>query len=40
LKNKNYGRRPKNYATLTAGSVAVEGAEALAIGVLEGGVED
>jgi hypothetical protein len=38
LKNKNYGRRQKIYATSAAGSMAVEGAEAS--GVLEGGVED
>jgi hypothetical protein len=38
LKNKNYGRRLKIYATSAAGSVAVEGAKAS--GVLEGGVED
>jgi hypothetical protein len=38
LKNKNYGRRLKVYATSAVGSVAVEGAEAS--GVLEGGVED
>jgi hypothetical protein len=40
LKNKNYGRRIKIYATSTIGSVAVEGAEASTTGVLEGGVED
>jgi hypothetical protein len=40
LKNENYRRRLKNYATSAAGSVGVEGAEASAIGVLEGGVED
>jgi hypothetical protein len=40
LKNKNYRRRLKIYATSAAGSVAVEGAEASAAGVLEGVVED
>jgi hypothetical protein len=40
LKNKNYGRRLKIYATSAAGSVVVEGAEASATGVLEGVVED
>jgi hypothetical protein len=38
LKNKNYGRRLKIYATSAAGPVAVEGVEAS--GVLEGVVED
>jgi hypothetical protein len=40
LKNKNYGRRLKIYATSAAGSVAVEGVEASAAGVLEGFIED
>jgi hypothetical protein len=39
-KDKIYGSRLKNYATSAAGSVAVEGAEASAAGVLEGVVED
>jgi hypothetical protein len=40
LRNKNYRRRLKIYATSAAGSVAVEGAEASATGVLEGVVKD
>jgi hypothetical protein len=40
LKNENYRRRLKNHATSAAGSMAVEGAEASAAGVLEGVVED
>jgi hypothetical protein len=40
LKNKNYGRRLKIYATSALGFVAVEGAEASAAGVLEGVIED
>jgi hypothetical protein len=40
LKNKNYRRRLKIYATSAVGSVAVEGSEASATGVLEGVVED
>jgi hypothetical protein len=36
LKNKNYGRRLKIYTTSAVGSMAVEGAEASAAGVLEG----
>jgi hypothetical protein len=40
MKNKNYGRRLKIYATSVAGSVVVEGAGASAPGALEGGVED
>jgi hypothetical protein len=40
LKNKNYGRRLKIYATSAVGSVVVEGAEASATGVLEGVIED
>jgi hypothetical protein len=32
LKNKTYGRRLKIYATSTAGSMVVEGAEASAAG--------
>jgi hypothetical protein len=39
-KDKIYKNRPKIYATSTAGSVAVEGAESSAAGVLEGGTKD
>jgi hypothetical protein len=40
LKNKNYGRRLKIYATSAAGSMVVEGAEASTAAVLEGVVND
>jgi hypothetical protein len=39
-KDKICGSRLKIYATSVAGSVVVEGAEASATGVLEGGAED
>jgi hypothetical protein len=40
MKDKIYESRLKIYATSVAGSMAVEGAEASAAGVLEGGAED
>jgi hypothetical protein len=40
MKDKIYESRLKIYGTSVAGSAAVEGAEALAAGVLEGGAKD